>query len=533
MIENKKRSDNNAADYEQLGYWEPLTLGEQLRSAASRYKNKIAVVEDDIRLTYEELDKTADKLAAGLSGMGIQAGDNVVVQLPNCISFITVCFALFRIGARPVLALPSHREAELDAVFNLAEPVAYIIPKTFLGFDYEKIADTLTKRYSSVKLVITDGKGENSIDINDIPIPAIDFGDVPSYKSTALFLLSGGTTGIPKMISKSHTAYAYNAKATAKRCGLTAQSVYLAVLSIAHDYPLCCPGVIGTLLCGGTVALCKTSSYDEAFPLIEKERVTIIAVVPAVINVWLETLEWDTSVDVSSLEVILVGAAKLEKDIAKRIISRMGCRLQQGYGLGEGITCFTSPDDPEDIACSCQGRPVSEADEIKIVDESGNEVAGGEFGELIERGPYTFSGYYKAPELNRQCFTADGFFRTGDRARITPEGNIQIEGRIKEQINRAGENVVPAEIELYLRKHPNIKDASVISLPDETLGERTCAFLITDGNMLGLADICKFLKDMGVARYKIPDQIELIECLPFTNVGKVDKKKLREYAQTI
>lgn len=528
MLATQKEIDHIAKKYIQLGYWEPLTLGEQLRLWARRYQERIAVVEGQRRITFTGLDYQTDRLAAGLSGLGIRKGDNVVVQLPNSISFLVTCFALFRIGARPVLALPSHREAELDAVFRLAEPVAYIIPIEFLGFNYEKTAYFLMEKHRSVKFVITDGKGEKSIDLNAVPKQPVTFEQAPSYKDTALFLLSGGTTGTPKLIPKIHAAYVYNAKATAKRCGLTEKSVYLAVLSIAHDYPLCCPGVIGSLLSGGTSVLSKTASYEDAFPLIVREKVTITAIVPAIVNLWLEALEWDRSVDVSSLEVVLVGAAKLETAAAKKLMSRLECKLQQGYGLGEGITCFTSLDDEADIACSCQGRPVSEADEVKIVDPYGNELPNGEYGELIERGPYTFLGYYRAPELNRQCFTSDGFFCTGDRARITPEGNIEIAGRVKEQINRAGENVIPSEIETYLRKHRHIQDAAVFGLPDNILGERTCAFLIADDHTITLADICKFLNELGVAQYKMPDQIEFVDCFPFTNVGKVDKKRLKE-----
>ena len=533
MLRNQAELAEVAGKYEQLGYWEPLTLGEQLKLVAGKYQHKVAVIDGERRLTYAELDAAADRLAAGLSALGLGRNDNIVVQLPNCISFLTLCFALFRIGARPILALPSLREAELDAICRLAEPVAYVIPTDFLGFHYEETAARLRQKHPSLRYTLTEGAGRQSgnIDLAALTGPSLALAQPPSYTDTALFLLSGGTTGTPKLIPKIHAAYAYNAKASAKRCGVTAASVYLAVLSIAHDYPLCCPGVLGTLLAGGTVVLSKTASYEEAFPLIGQEKVTITAIVPAIANLWLDALAWDETVNAASLAVVLVGAAKLELEVARQLIDRLGCKLQQGYGLGEGVTCFTALDDPEDIVCSCQGRPVSEADEVKIVDENGKEVPAGEFGELIQRGPYTFLGYYRAPELNRQCFTADGFFCTGDRARITPEGNIQLAGRIKEQINRAGENVVPAEIETYLRRHKSIKDAAVLGLPDKNLGERTCAFLITGNDTITAADISKFLHDLGVAPYKIPDQIELVDCFPFTNVGKVDKKKLREFCQ--
>ncbi|GED57600.1 salicylate synthase [Brevibacillus formosus] len=518
-----------AIAYEQRGFWEPLTIGQQLRKWAEQYQNKEALVEDEERLTYRELDSKVDALASGFYHMGIQKGDNVAVQLPNRISFILTCFALFRIGAVPILVLPAHREAELDGIFALARPVAYIIPTTFLGFDYTKMAEDLVKRHASVKFVMTDGDSPIGRSLAEISGPPIEL-EAPSYKDTALLLLSGGTTGIPKLIPRTHADYVYNAKATAARCQLTERSVYLAVLPIAHNFPLCCPGILGTLSVGGKIVLCKTTSCDEAFPLIEKERVTITGLVPSIVQVWQEVLEWDTESDLSSLEVLQVGGSMLDDNLASRITREWKCKLQQVFGMAEGLICCTSLDDPDSIITSCQGRPISEGDEVRIVDEHGNDVAPGEYGELIVRGPYTIRGYYRAEEQNRESFTPDGFYRSGDKARITPEGNIQIGGRIKEQINRAGEKIMPAEVETYLRMHPAIKDAALITLPDPVLGEKSCAFLITDDETISLADVHAFFQEKGVARYKMPDQIERIDYWPLTSVGKVNKAKLKELA---
>jgi yersiniabactin salicyl-AMP ligase len=529
MKANEEWFTGAAGRYEELGYWEPLTLGQQLTMWAQKYPENIALVEAATRLTYRELDRKADELAAGFYLLGIKKGDNVVVQLPNRISFVLTCFALFRIGAVPVLALPAHREAELDGIFRLAKPVAYIIPDTFLGFDYRIMAEQLMKKHPAVKFLITDGDNLSGVRLADISRPPVEL-PPPSHRDIALLLLSGGTTGTPKLIPRTHADYAYNAKAAAARCRLNPQSVYLAVLPVAHNFPLCCPGILGTLSAGGRVVLCKTTSCDEAFPLIEQERVTITALVPALVNLWLEVLEWDTASDLSSLEVLQVGGSMLDRSIAARINPEMHCKLQQVFGIAEGLICCTSLDDSVEIILSCQGRPLSPADEIRIVDQDGNIVAPGEYGELLTRGPYTISGYYRAPEQNSKCFTADGFYCSGDKARLTPAGNIQIGGRIKEQINRAGEKIMPAEIEAHLCAHSEIKDAAVVGLPDETLGERSCAYLLTDNEDITLAAVHRFLHDRGVARYKLPDQIEHIDFWPLTSVGKVDKAKLRQMA---
>lgn len=200
--------------------------------------------------------------------------------------------------------------------------------------------------------------------------------------------------------------------------------------------------------------------------------------------------------------------------------------MQQAYGLGEGIICYTSLDDPLDVILSSQGKPVSDGDEIIIVDEMNNRLPPRVPGELLEKGPYTFLGYYGNESLNEGLFTEDGFLRTGDRAYLDEEGNVTICGRVREQINRAGENVSPMEVESVLKQHPNIKDAAVFGRADENLGERTTALIITDGAELVLKDITTFFISLGVALYKVPDELHICKSFVYTNVGKVDKKKM-------
>lgn len=393
------------------------------------------------------------------------------------------------------------------------------------------MAKKVAMKQPSISLIITDEPNDTCISLGDLEnqfcTQKDDFMEhQSSYQDIALFLLSGGTTGSPKVIPKLHTAYLCNAKAAADRCQVTENSTYLAVLSIAHDYPLCSPGVLGTLSKGGKVVLSSTSTFDEALEWIEKERVTFTSIVPVIANLWVESLALEEHADVSSLDYILLGAAKLEKQLALQLMTQFQCQLIQGYGLGEGITCFTSPDDDIDTIISCQGKPISKGDEFKIVDENGTEVVQGEAGELIQKGPYTFFGYYRLPEINQLSFTSDGFFKTGDKARITEEGNIQILGRVKEQINRAGENVIPSEIESYLLEHDDIVDASVVGVADQELGERICAFVVKKDKELSLTELCQFMIENGVANTKLPDQLVYVESIPYINVGKSDKKKL-------
>jgi len=525
--------------YEQLGYLRKKTLMEELEIIAEQFPHNIAVVEGNRRLTYQELLQEIEQLSIGFLSLGWQQGDRVLLQLPNTIEFITVLFSLLKIGVQPVLMLPSHREIEIDTIAKMVQPIAYICCNAHLGFQYECMAAQVIPQHKSIRYVVAveDSTVQwptyfTHVTLNQLKERnyTLTASVSPHYRDTALYLLSGGTTGVPKIIPKIHEAYAYNALACAEKCGVTTETVYMAVLSISHDYPLCSPGILGTLFTGGTVVLCQTSSFDEAFHEIEKERVTHTSIVPTIASLWLEASEWYEDLDMSSLEVVLIGAAHIAQETAVQFIDKFQCKIQQGYGLGEGITCFTALNDPVEIVTSCQGQAISVGDAIKIIDELGREVPQGELGELVAKGPYTFGGYYQAPTLNAESFTVDYFLRTGDKARITSEGNIQIVGRVREQINRAGENVIPSEIESFLRTHPVLKDAAVIGLPDKELGERICAFLVTDGQRIERDEICSYLFHMGVAQYKLPDQVIYAERLPFINVGKVDKNKLKQIA---
>ena len=345
-------------------------------------------------------------------------------------------------------------------------------------------------------------------------------------------MLSGGTTGVPKLIPRTHTDYMYNARMSAKRCRLDSSDVYLASLPVAHNFPLCCPGLLGTLDVGGKVVLASATSPDDILDAITEEGVTITALVPAMVTVCMEMLEWDEDYDISSLRILQVGGAMLEDSLADKIIEEWPCKLMQVFGTAEGLLSFTSPEDEGSLIARCQGTLVSPADEVKIVDDEDKAVPEGVFGELLSRGPYTIDGYYMAEEANKKSFTPDGFYRTGDKAMWTKDRRLRLGGRIKEQINRAGEKIMPSEIEAYLCRHLKIKEAAVVGVPDETLGNRICAFLVTDDEAgIDLQEIHRFLREIGVAAYKMPDQIERVETWPLTSVGKIDKKALERMAQ--
>lgn len=525
ILEEIKNYDEKILPYEQLGAIEPTTFLEELLSWKEKWHHKTAVIFDDKRITYGQLEEKTRHLANGLYARGIRKGDHAVMHMGNSIHFVIVLFALFRMGVKPVMMLNTHRENELKAIMKRVEPKVYFTSNFVLGTDFAEIAKNVITQWEEQILVISEEPEEGFLSLEEIYQQKDEPIEPPYYKETALYLLSGGTTGVPKVIPKSHAGYICNTKLTAKRCGINENTVYMAVLSIAHDYPLCSPGILGTMVNGGTVVLAQSPDPEEAFSLIRKYKVTAMSLVPAIVQIWMEFYEFEEQ-DIDSIQQILVGAAKLEEELGRALIDTFGCKLIQGYGLGEGITCFTSPEDDIEVSLYTHGRPVSKYDEIKIVDEEGKEVRTGAYGELLQKGPYTFTGYYHAPELNQNLFTPDGFFKTGDRAKKREDGNIVIAGRVVELINRAGENVVPSEIESYLKNVEGIYDAAVVGIADEELGERTCAFVIVEDSAMKAAAIKEKLKEQKIAVYKIPDQIIKVKEFPYTNIGKVNKKEL-------
>ncbi|HSC69316.1 MAG TPA: (2,3-dihydroxybenzoyl)adenylate synthase [Cellvibrio sp.] len=521
------------AHYRAKGYWTGEPLGDLLRNAASTEGTRTAIIAGDKQWTYEQLDLRADQLAAGFIAFGLKPGARVVVQMPNSGELFEVLFALFRIGVAPILALPSHRFAEINYFYTFAEADAYITCDTWADFDYRELARKLRDNRATARVIITGDAAEfcslASLYQTPIALPRMDAGRI------ALYQLSGGTTGVPKLIPRTHDDYYYSVRASAEICGLNPASVYLAVLPVVHNFPLSSPGALGVLWAGATLVLASSGAPDIAFPLIEQHQVTITAMVPPLALTWLvaaENRQRDGKPPkLQSLELLQVGGAKFSEEVARRVKTVLGCKLQQVFGMAEGLVNYTRLDDSDHLLVSTQGRPISPDDEIRIVDDMDNPVAPGTTGNLLTRGPYTIRGYFRAAEHNAKAFTEDGFYRTGDLVRITAEGYLVVEGRVKDQINRGGEKISAEEIENHLLAHPEVQDVALVAMPDPYLGERSCAFVALRARSMSVkrSDLLHFLHSRELAAYKIPDHIEFIPALPQTRLGKVDKKYLREW----
>lgn len=518
-----------ADGYREEDCWRGETFGGMLRERAKSQGERIAITSGEISLSYAELDHKADRLVAGFQRLGIKKSDRVVLQLPNMPEFFEICFALFRLGALPVFALPSHRSSEINYFCEFTEAVAYIIPDTYTEFDYRTLARKVKSTVSTLRHVVVIGDPEEFVALTDLYADPIvqeqELGVSPG--DVAFLQLSGGSTGLSKLIPRTHDDYIYSLRVSAEICGIDEDSVYLAVLPIAHNYPLSSPGVLGTLYAGGRVVLAAGSSPDEAFPLIERERVTITGLVPPLALIWLEAIS-SRHYDLSSLKVLQVGGAKFSAEAARRVKPAFGCTLQQVFGMAEGLVNYTRLDDGEETIVNTQGRPMSSYDEIRVVDEDDYDVEPGAVGHLLTRGPYTIRGYYKAEEHNAKAFTLDGFFRTGDLVSVNESGYIVVEGRDKDQINRGGEKIAAKEVENHFLAHAAVHDAAIVAMPDEFLGERSCAFVIPRHQTPTKSELKKFLRERGMAAFKIPDRIEFIQSFPHTPLGKVSKKDLRQ-----
>ncbi|MEV1292132.1 AMP-binding protein [Pseudonocardia sp. NPDC049635] len=520
--------------YRREGYWTDQTFAEMLFETVERVPEDIALVAGDVELSYAELGDRVLRLAAGLESLGIGRGDRVVVQLPNVVEYVPLVFALFEIGAIPVLALAAHARNEIAYFVDLADARAYITVESHDGSDLAALAAELKGASPTLEHTILLGRGGGGPDLDRLLAHEPLRHERRSLPQDVAFLqLSGGTTGTSKLIPHTHEAYLGSMREAARVGGVTAASVQLVVLPMPHSFAMRSPGYLGALHAGATVVLAPDGSPDTAFPLVERHRVTETALVPPLALAWLNS-SLRPRYDLSSLQVVRVGGAKFGAQAAGRIRTELGATLQQSYGMAEGLHTFTELDEDEETITTCQGRPTSPADEILIVDEQDRPVPPGSAGHLLTRGFATIRGYYRAPEHDAQAFTADGFYRVGDLVRQDPRGYLTVVGRAKDQINRGGEKIAPEEVENLLLAHPAVHDASVVGVPDEVLGERTKAYLVpradTDRSGLDLPGVRSFLRERQLAAYKLPDLVEVVEAFPSTVAGKVSKRAQRKKA---
>lgn len=519
--------DDVAALYRARGYWRGETFSQVLRSRAEAQPGAVAVVGMDQRWTYGDLLQKAETAAAGFLALGLKPGDRVVVQLPNRPEFLSVVFGLFRAQLIPVYALPAHRATEIVHFVTRAEAAAYVMADRHEGFDYRALARAVQAEVPELRHVVVVGEAEEFTAFDGFRADPAALPRTDADPSDVAFLqISGGSTGVSKLIPRTHDDYLYSVRESADISGLEPESVYLTALPAAHNFPMSSPGYLGALYVGATVVMAPSPSPDVCFPLIEREGVTITGLVPPLALLWMQAAGRKTH-DLSSLQVLLVGGAKFLPEAARRVRPELGCTLQQVFGMAEGLVNYTRLDDPETLIVKTQGRPISPDDEILIVDDAGAPVADGQPGDLLTRGPYTIRAYHNDAGANARSFTEDGFYRTGDVVRRTPEGYLVVMGRATDHINRAGEKISAEEVEDHLLAHPAVFDAAVVSVPDDYLGERICAFVIPKDAAPRGVELKAWMRQRDIAAFKAPDQIVFVDDFAVTAVGKVSRRELR------
>jgi 2,3-dihydroxybenzoate-AMP ligase/mycobactin salicyl-AMP ligase len=515
-------------------WWRNETFGDVLDEAVEKYPDKEALVDNNLRLTFTQLRETIDRLAANLVRLGIQKGDCVLLQLPNWAEFLFSFYALQKIGAPAVLMLPRHSLREINHFSRLTKAKAWILPDKYHTTDYIPVIDQVLKSNPTLKhTIIVRGKENDAY----VSFEKLMNGTAPNRthqipenrpepSDVAFIMPTGGTTGLPKAVPRTHNSAICDAwyRTEARQQG----NDDICLLSVPLEHNLGLAAMNGTILTGGKLVFLDSTKPEDFCKTVRKEKVTCAPLVPTLLSRLVNFSGLDIY-NLRSLRALYVGGAKTPPDVIRKVHNRMGNIYICAFGMSEGTGCTTRLDDDPDIILNSVGKPCCPHDDYRIVDDEGKELPINTEGELVVKGPSIFFGYLNNPEENKKVFTREDYFITGDRASIDENGYFRITGRSKDIIIRGGENISPADIEEMIRNHPHVEDVAVIGIPDEEFGERVCACIKTKASIaISLSEITGFLKDKGASVLQLPERVELIDEIPLTNIGKPDKKLLKE-----
>ena len=532
-----RHNKEDAEEYSARRWWLGTTLGDILDKTDDVYPQKEALVDDRVRLAYSELRERVNRLAVGFIKLGIEKGDTVLLQLPNWAEYVYSYFALQKIGGIPVLLISGYRQLEVSHLCQLTEARAWIVPDVYRKIDYTSFMRGVKEANPQLDYIISvRAAGENdnfttSLEsLMDRELSAKDQQDLAARRPLPIdishILPSGGTTGLPKGIPRTHNDYICNVEYIHKAGEMSPQEACLLVVPVGHNLALL--NVVGALLVGYKLVLLDSTRPGDIAGTIERERVTYMPMVPSLLKRIADFEELE-QYDLSSLKKVSAGGEASTPGLVKEAREKLHCIYINEFGMSEGLLLRTRLDYDLETVCNTVGRPCCPYDEVKVLDAHGNELPYDTDGELATKGPGIFAGYLKNPEENSKIFTGDGFLRTGDMTRIDASGNIKVTGRIKDIIIRGGENISPAQVEDILRMHPSISDAAVIGAPDENLGELVCAYIQpAPGTQPDPQEIAAFMLGKGASRLLIPERFEFIDAIPVTQAGKSDKKALRE-----
>ena len=523
--------------FREAGHWTEETTNEWLEAAARAHPQKVALVDRRARLDYAAYHERVVRLAARFVALGLTEEDVVAVQLPNWNEFVVTINAAMLVGIPFCQYHSDFRSREVEFILGFTEASVLVVPREFRGFDYLAMVEELRPRLPKLEhvFVVGDEVPDGYVDLRRF----LDGGGEPEVSAEALearrphadqfqrTAFTSGTTGNPKAVLHVHNTTSCPLRFLNRGQRITAGSVFLVFLPAGLNWGLF--NVLQALHVGCRLVLQDIFRPEDALALIERERVTHFCCAPAHLVAMLNAPEFDRY-DLSSVEVMMTGGASCPIEVIREVRDRLPGQLLEMYGMLEcGTQAHTLlSDDPEEV-CGTAGRPVPEMG-IRVVDDRGDDLGPDEVGEILTYGPSVTIGYYNNPEVNRESFTADGWFHTGDQGSFDEKGNLRIVGRTKEMLIRGGANIYPREIEEVLYEHPKVLDAAIVGIPDHRLGERVCACIVPRaGERMTLEELVDFLRDR-IAHYKLPEFMQTLEDLPRTPTGKVQKGPLQEIA---
>ncbi len=519
------------------GWWAGQTFGDIIDHAAERYPDKLAIVDKAHRLTYAQLRDLANRFAIALMDLPLAPTDRVLLQLPNWHEFAIAYFGIQKAGAIETLLIDRYRPYEIGHIIRLSGATTWIVPEKYYKTDYRPIIREVLAENSSLKNVILVRGSSDSPYLNfDNLLDAVQLTDEnldrlhlqrPDPMQVSHMGPTGGTTGLPKIVPRTHNDLICGSIYAAQAWDMGMEDLCLIAGPVGHD--LCfSKGFLASMLTCGTTVFLDSINFDHICATIQKEKITTIVWVPTLARrlVNFERLE---QYDLSSLQRMHCGGGASQPDMIRDVIEKLGCRYHNGYGATEGMTALTRSNDSLETVLTSVGQPTCPHDTYRVVDFNGKPVPVDTPGELQIKGPGVFTGYYNNPEENQKVFTPDGFFKTGDMAKIDADGTIRLTGRVKDMINRGGESISAAEIENLIIAHPQVQFVAVVPMPDKDLGERVCAYVQTlPGADLDFKTILAFLKSQKVSVLQLPERIEFVKEIPTTKAGKLDKRALKK-----
>ncbi|EMU1118421.1 medium-chain fatty-acid--CoA ligase [Escherichia coli] len=526
-------NEQRRAAYRQQGLWGDASLADYWQQTARAMPDKIAVVDNHgASYTYSALDHAASCLANWMLAKGIESGDRIAFQLPGWCEFTVIYLACLKIGAVSVPLLPSWREAELVWVLNKCQAKMFFAPTLFKQTRPVDLILPLQNQLPQLQQIVgvdklapaTSSLSLSQIIADNTPLTTAitTHGD-----ELAAVLFTSGTEGLPKGVMLTHNNILASERAYCARLNLTWQDVFMMPAPLGHATGFL-HGVTAPFLIGARSVLLDIFTPDACLALLEQQRCTcMLGATPFVYDL-LNLLEKQPA-DLSALRFFLCGGTTIPKKVARECQQR-GIKLLSVYGSTESSPhAVVNLDDPLSRFMHTDGYAAAGV-EIKVVDDARKTLPPGCEGEEASRGPNVFMGYFDEPELTARALDEEGWYYSGDLCRMDEAGYIKITGRKKDIIVRGGENISSREVEDILLQHPKIHDASVVAMPDERLGERSCAYVVLKAphHSLSLEEVVAFFSRKRVAKYKYPEHIVVIEKLPRTASGKIQKFLLRK-----